>query len=122
MSTSSVLVSLPSSPFKAPAVSIYFLLTTSAFSHKYLQLPLIPTEHFLTLHPEHVGKDEVALTIARIDHEHAERVALEEQRQALLKKKQGLIADNKKRKDDLANLDKDLERFIDVSYWLRVRV
>jgi THO complex subunit 5 len=39
---------------------------------------------------------------------------LEEQRQGLLKKKQGLIADNKKRKDDLANLDKDLEKFIDV--------
>ena len=42
-------------------------------------------------------------------------MALEEQRQGLLKKKQGLIADNKKRKDDLANLDKDLEKFIDVS-------
>jgi THO complex subunit 5 len=41
-------------------------------------------------------------------------LALEEQRQALLRKKQGLIADNKKRKDDLANLDKDLEKFIDV--------
>lgn len=57
----------------------------------------------------------MALTIARIEHEHAERQALEEQRQGLLKKKQGLIADNKKRKDDLANLDKDLEKFIDVS-------
>jgi THO complex subunit 5 len=43
---------------------------------------------------------------------------LEEQRQGLLKKKQGLIADNKKRKDDLANLDKDLEKFIDV--WLSI--
>jgi hypothetical protein len=53
--------------------------------------------------------------IARIDHEHQERLKLEEQRQGLLKKKQGLIADNKKRKDDLANLDKDLEKFIDVS-------
>ena len=66
-------------------------------------------------HPEHADADETSLTIARIDHEHAERLALEEQRQGLLKKKQGLIADNKKRKDDLANLDKDLEKFIDVS-------
>jgi hypothetical protein len=33
-----------------------------------------------------------------------------------LKKKQGLIADNKKRKDDLASLDMQLEAFIDVSY------
>jgi len=77
-------------------------------------LPLIPVEQFLAEHPEHADADENALTIARIDHEHAERLALEEQRQGLLKKKQGLIADNKKRKDDLANLDKDLEKFIDV--------
>ncbi len=75
---------------------------------------MIPTEQFLSEHPEYVDEDETALTIARIDHEHAERVALEEQRQGLLKKKQGLIADNKKRKEDLANLDKDLEKFIDV--------
>ena len=54
--------------------------------------------------------------VARIDHEHAEREALEQARQDLLKTKQSLIADNKKRKDDLASLDKDLETFIDV--WL----
>ena len=53
--------------------------------------------------------------IARINHEHAEREALEQARQGLLKKKQSLIADNKKRKDDLASLDEDLEKFIDVS-------
>ena len=51
---------------------------------------------------------------ARINHELAEREALEQKRQRLLKQKQGLIADNKKRKDDLASLDKDLETFIDV--------
>ena len=62
------------------------------------------------------------MTIARIDHEHAERLALEEQRQGLLKKKQGLIADNKKRKDKLADLDKDLEKFIDVSFTIPILV
>ncbi|KAH8815191.1 Fms-interacting protein-domain-containing protein [Xylogone sp. PMI_703] len=86
-----------------------------SYDHKYLQLPLIPIEDFLAIHPEYADADEVALTIARIDHEHAERQALEEQRQGLLKKKQGLIADNKRRKDDLANLDKDLEKFIDAA-------
>ena len=75
----------------------------------------MPVEQFLAEHPEHADVDENALTIVRVEHEHAERLALEEQRQGLLKKKQGLIADNKKRKDDLANLDKDLEKFIDVS-------
>jgi THO complex subunit 5 len=74
-------------------------------------------DQFLELHPELKDADEIALTIARIDHEHAERQALEEERQGLLKKKQGLIADNKKRKDDLANLDKDLEKFIDVGFY-----
>lgn len=53
--------------------------------------------------------------IARIHHEYTEREALEQERQVLLKRKQGLIADNKKRKDDLASLDQDLEKFIDVS-------
>ena len=71
-------------------------------------------DEFLAQYPEHAENDENALMIARINHEHAEREALEQARQGLLKKKQSLIADNKKRKDDLANLDKDLEKFIDV--------
>lgn len=53
--------------------------------------------------------------VARINHERAEREALEQQRLELQKRKQKLIAENKKRRDDLANLDKDLEKFIDVS-------
>ena len=57
---------------------------------------------------------------ARINHELAEREALEQERQCLLKKKQGLIADNKKRKEDLASLDKDLETFIDVRFLVLV--
>lgn len=89
--------------------------TISCCSHKYQQLPLIPVEEFLAQHPEHADDDENELTVARIDHERAEREALEQQRQELLKRKQKLIADNKKRRDDLANLDKDLEKFIDVS-------
>ncbi|KAH7417254.1 Fms-interacting protein-domain-containing protein [Cadophora sp. MPI-SDFR-AT-0126] len=86
-----------------------------SFDHKYTQLPLIPVEQFLAEHPEHAGADENALMTARIDHEHAEREALESQRQGLLKKKLGLVAENKKRKDDLAALDKDLETFIDAA-------
>jgi THO complex subunit 5 len=83
-------------------------------SHTYQQLPLIPVEEFLAQHPEHADDDEDTLMFARIEHERAEREILEQQRQELLKRKQKLIADNKKRRDDLANLDKDLEKFIDV--------
>ena len=84
-------------------------------SHKYQQLPLIPEDQFLAERPELQEADENAVMVARIEHELAEREALEAERQGLLKKKQGLIADNKKRKEDLASLDQDLEKFIDVS-------
>jgi THO complex subunit 5 len=97
------------------------VLTVGVHSHTYRQLPLIAVEEFFELYPEYRDADEVALTIARIDHEHAEREALEQQRQGLLKRKQGLIADNKRRKDDLASLDKQLEAFIDVSLGIAVK-
>ena len=74
-------------------------------------------EEFLAQHPEHADDDENDLMVARIDHERAEREALEQQRQELLKRKLKLMADNKKRRDDLAGLDKDLEKFIDVSFF-----
>jgi THO complex subunit 5 len=51
----------------------------------------------------------------RIEHEHAERLQLEEARQALLKSKQSLIAENNKRKEVLANLDKKIEDWIEGS-------
>jgi THO complex subunit 5 len=85
------------------------------FSHTYQLLPLIPVEEFLAQHPEHADADENAMMVARINHERVEREALESQRLELQKRKQKLIAENKKRRDDLANLDKDLEKFIDVS-------
>jgi THO complex subunit 5 len=75
-------------------------------------------EEFLAQFPEHSDADEDTLMFARIDHERVERETLEQQRQELLKRKQKLIADNKRRKEDLANLDNDLEKFIDVRLYL----
>ncbi|KAE8379411.1 Fms-interacting protein-domain-containing protein [Aspergillus bertholletiae] len=86
-----------------------------SYDHKYLSLPLIPVEEFLTLFPEYRDSDAHELMIARINHEHAEREKLEQARQELLKRKQALIAENNKRKEDLASLDQDLERFIDAA-------
>ncbi|KAI0600804.1 Fms-interacting protein-domain-containing protein [Biscogniauxia sp. FL1348] len=84
-----------------------------SYDHTYQKLPLIPVEEFLALKPEHADDEENTLMIARIEHERSEREALEQKRMELLKRKQKLIADNKKRKDDLSNLDKELEKFID---------
>ncbi|MCJ1306465.1 hypothetical protein MMC25_000107 [Agyrium rufum] len=86
-----------------------------SYDHKYQQLPLVAVEDFLERFPKHAADDENTLMVARIAHEHTEREALEHARQGLLKKKQSLIADNKKRRDDLANLDQDLEKFIDAA-------
>ncbi|KAK8125277.1 uncharacterized protein PG998_001036 [Apiospora kogelbergensis] len=86
-----------------------------SYDHTYQQLPLIPVDEFLAAKPEHANDDENTLMIARIEHERIERETLEQKRMELLKRKQKLIADNKKRKDDLANLDKELEKFIDAA-------
>lgn len=88
----------------------------SSHSHKYQQLPLIPVEEFLALRPEYVDSNDDERMFARIEHEREEREILEQRRQELLKRKQKLINDNKRRKDDLANLDQDLEKFIDVCF------
>ncbi|KAL4750429.1 hypothetical protein BDW72DRAFT_203950 [Aspergillus terricola var. indicus] len=80
-----------------------------SYDHKYRSLPLIPVEEFLELHPKHRDSDEHELMVARINHEHAEREKLEQARQELLKRKQALITENNKRKEDLASLDQDLE-------------
>lgn len=114
------------------------------YEHPYQRLPLMPETEFREAFPEvvercsreDVGKErdgdegmeeeeeeggvgeeefEDALMKARIEHEHKERLALEEKRQGLLKRKQGLIAENNKRKEDLAKLDESLEKFIEVS-------
>lgn len=102
--------------WKLPAVpgTVINLTLCDDHSHEYQKLPLISVEEFLVKHPEHKEADENALMVARIEDERREREALEQQRQELLKRKQKLIAENKKRREDLANLDNDLEKFIDV--------
>ncbi|KAK2746691.1 hypothetical protein FQN57_003036 [Myotisia sp. PD_48] len=86
-----------------------------SYDHSHLSLPLLPIEDFVALYPEHAESDLHQLMVARISHEHSEREKLEQARQELLKRKQALIAENKKRKEDLASLDQDLERFIDAA-------
>ena len=86
-----------------------------AYDHRYSQLPLVPVAEFLAARPEMGEADEHALMIARIEHERAAREALEAQRLELVKRRQKLIADNTKRKEELASLDDNLEKFIDAA-------
>ncbi|KAJ2976563.1 hypothetical protein NQ176_g4877 [Zarea fungicola] len=91
------------------------IVACESYDHKYQQLPLISVEEFLAQNPERATDDENELMFARIEHERAEREGLEQRRQELLKRKQKLIAENTRRKDDLANLDQNLEKFIDAA-------
>ncbi|OAA73166.1 THO complex, subunit 5 [Cordyceps fumosorosea ARSEF 2679] len=91
------------------------IVACESYDHKYQQLPLMPVEEFLAQNPDRATDDENELMYARIEHERAEREGLEQRRQELLKRKQKLIAENTRRKEDLANLDQNLEKFIDAA-------
>lgn len=89
------------------------ILANTRYSHKYTKLPLISAEEFIQEFPEHANASEHELMVARIEHEHQVRVKLEERRTEKLKQKQKLIAEVKKGKDKLTNLDGMLQEFVD---------
>jgi THO complex subunit 5 len=78
-----------------------------------MSLPLISIEDYLDLHPEHAELSEHDLMIERINQEHAERQTLETQRGSLLTKKQSMINENNKRKEDIATVERDLEKWME---------
>jgi THO complex subunit 5 len=106
------------------------IASCESYAHTYTSLPLVPLDEFLALRPEFAAtsldgeageaeetaaKTEDEVMKARIEHEHEMRRALEEKRQGLLKRKIALVSENNKRREDLANLDKDLEKFIEAA-------
>ena len=90
------------------------------YRHTYTTIPLISEEEFLEAHPEHADKSPHELMKHRLQNERVVREELEAQRKLLVIKKQKLIAENKKRKDDLASLDEQLKKFIEVCSFLLV--
>ncbi|KAF1950745.1 hypothetical protein CC80DRAFT_426311 [Byssothecium circinans] len=84
------------------------------YDHKYTKLPLIDREAFLAKFPELASASEHELMIARIEHEHSDRLKLEERRQEKLKEKQKLFSEVKKSKENLTNLDSMVDRIEDV--------
>jgi THO complex subunit 5 len=52
------------------------------------------------------------LTVARIQDEHAARQQLEDQRQALQKRKEALLKETNTKKEELAKLDVEVEKWI----------
>jgi THO complex subunit 5 len=82
------------------------------YQHTYENIGMIPTDDFLELHPEYVESSQHDLTEARIKDEHAQRKALEEERQVLLKKKEALLKETTAKKDELAKLDGEMEKWV----------
>ena len=89
---------------------IVYLLDCS--SHRYTTLPLLPTDDFLAAHPEHSESSEHDLTVARIEHEHAGRKTLEEQRLQAVKRKEELVKEVKEKREELAKLDVGVEKWL----------
>jgi len=89
----------------------------------YTQLPLVDEEEFFGEYEQlrEAGEEEVMR--ARIEHERLGREKLEEERLRLVKRKKELVEGNERRKVELGKLDKELERFVDVScafaMWVR---
>lgn len=83
-----------------------------ASRHRYRTLPLIPVDAFLADHPEHATSSDHELTIARIQHEHTARQALEEQRQRLLRQKEALLRETAGKKEELGKLDAEIEKWV----------
>ena len=92
------------------------------YDHPYSHLPLISEEDFFAKFPEWIsrrqekgdGDGEWSFMKARIMEEKREREELEARRVELVKYKTELEEDNRKKKQDLANLDKQLEAHIEV--------
>ena len=82
------------------------------YEHTYSQINMLPVEEFLALHPEYAESSEHDLTVARIEDEHAQRVTLEEQRQALLKRKEALVKETTAKKEELGKLDVEIEKWV----------
>ena len=100
------------------------------YPHTYKQLPLISEHEFLEKYPDWSHEQSIldtdnsgpapssreeSLMRARIEDEHNARKLLEWEKQDLIKRKLELAKENAKRKEQLVNLDKDLETFIEAA-------
>lgn len=82
------------------------------YAHTYEQISMIDADEFLALHPEHLESSDHDLTVARIQDEHAQRQALEEQKQGLVKRKEALVKETTAKKEELAKLDAEMEKWV----------
>ncbi|QIX00442.1 hypothetical protein AMS68_005959 [Peltaster fructicola] len=88
------------------------ILACEEYNHKYRQLSMIPKEEYIQAHSDSAELNDHELTIARIEDEHAARQALEEQRAALQQRKDALTIETNAKKDELAKLDTDIEKWL----------
>lgn len=81
-------------------------------SHKYMRLPMVDVEDFLQQHPECAEMEEHELTLARIEDERVKRAELEGKRAELARKKEELVRETTAKKEELAKLDAEVEKWV----------
>lgn len=85
------------------------------YDHVYARLPMATIDEFLATHPDFAARgdlNEHDLTVARIEDEHRARLALEEQRLGLVKRKEALLKETGAKKEELGKLDAEIEKWI----------
>jgi len=82
------------------------------FVHSYLDIEMVSLEEFLEGRGDLVGGGEAEVTEARIRDEYARRVELEEKRLGLLRRKEELVRETGGKREELATLDRELERWV----------
>lgn len=82
------------------------------YQHTYENIGMVAEDEFLASHPELREASEHEITEARIRDEHAQRKALEEERQVLLKRKEVLAKEATAKREELAKLDAEMEKWV----------
>jgi THO complex subunit 5 len=83
-----------------------------SYGHSHAELPLIDEDEYKGRHPDDDGLPDEELMPKRIEYEKEERQRLEGERLELVKIKQKLVDENKKKRDELQKMDDKLEGMI----------
>ncbi len=82
------------------------------YAHTYEQISMLPESEFRAAHPEFAQATEHEVTVARIEDEHRQRLALEEARQGLVRRKEALVRETTGKKEELSKLDAEMEKCV----------
>lgn len=78
-----------------------------------MHLPLVNVEEYLEVFPGDKGLEEEELMLKRIEWERRERERMEGERRGLVERKEELVRDNQRRREEMKRMDERLEGVVD---------